>query len=334
MAEEGRELVRLSVLDLAPIRTGSDAAAAFAHMCVQARHAEKLGYYRYWLAEHHNMSGIGSAATSVLIGHVAGATETIRVGSGGIMLPNHAPLVIAEQFGTLESLYPGRIDLGLGRAPGTDGRTAHALRRERTGSDHDFPRDVVELQSYFRAAEPDQAVRAVPGAGLEVPIWLLGSSLFSAQLAAMLGLPYAFAAHFAPDSLMQALAIYRGEFRPSAQLERPYAMVGINVVAADTDAEARRLFTSQQVTSVHMGRGERVLLAPPIDTIEGYWTPQEQAVVEHKLQYAFVGSAETLRGELAAFAAQTGADELMTTVRIYEPEACLHSLEVLAEALT
>lgn len=334
MANSEVSAPRISVLDLAPIRQGGDAAQAFAHMCAQARCAEKLGYYRYWLAEHHNMSGIGSAATSVLIGHVAAATEKMRVGSGGIMLPNHAPLVIAEQFGTLESLYPGRIDLGLGRAPGTDGRTAQALRRERTGSDHDFPRDVVELQSYFRAASPDQAVRAVPGAGLEVPIWLLGSSLFSAQLAAMLGLPYAFAAHFAPDYLMQALEIYRGEFRPSAQLQQPYAMVGLNVVAADTDEEARYLFTSQQVTSVHMARGERVLLGPPIDSIAGYWTPQEQAIVEHKLQYAFVGSAATLRGEIAALLVQTGADELMTTVRIYEPEACLRSLEVLAEAVT
>ncbi|MFT5090644.1 MAG: luciferase family oxidoreductase group 1 [Candidatus Latescibacterota bacterium] len=333
MADEIKGPIRLSILDLAPIREGGDAAAAFAQVRAQARHAEQLGYYRYWLAEHHNMGGIGSAATSVLIGHVAGATTTMRIGSGGIMLPNHAPLVIAEQFGTLESLYPGRIDLGLGRAPGTDGRTAQALRRERTGSDQDFPRDVIELQSYFRAAQPDQAVRAVPGAGLNVPIWLLGSSLFSAQLAGMLGLPYAFAAHFAPDYLLQALEVYRSEFRPSEQLARPYAIVGINVVAADTDAEARQLFTSQQVTSVHMARGERVLLAPPIDFIEGYWTPQEQAIVEHKLQYAFVGSAETLRSELAALVAQTGADELMTTVRIYESDACLHSLEVLADVL-
>ena len=322
--------IPLSVLDLAPIRQGGDPAQAFAQMRAQARRAEELGYLRYWLAEHHNMSGIGSAATSVLIGHVAGATRTIRVGSGGIMLPNHAPLVIAEQFGTLESLYPGRIDLGLGRAPGTDRQTAHALRRERTGNDQDFPRDVLELQSYLEAAEPGQAVRAVPGEGLQVPIWLLGSSLFSAQLAAMLGLPYAFASHFAPDYLLEALHVYRSQFKPSAALERPYAIAGVNVVAADTDAEARRLFTSQQIQSVGALRGARTLLGPPADSMEGRWSPAERQAVGHKTHFSFVGAEETLRRGLGDFVERTEVDEVMTTVRIFEQDACLRSLEILA----
>jgi luciferase family oxidoreductase group 1 len=322
-----------SILDLAPILQGGDAAQAFAHMRDQARHAEKLGYHRYWLAEHHNMSGIGSAATSVLIGHVAAATETLRVGAGGIMLPNHAPLVIAEQFGTLESLYPGRIDLGLGRAPGTDPLTTRALRRDRLSSGYEFPQDVAELQSYFRAAKPGQAVRAVPGAGLHVPIWLLGSSLFSAELAAMLGLPYAFASHFAPDQLMDALHVYRSRFRPSEHLDRPYAMVGINVVAAASDEEARHLFTSQQVQSIDALRGKRGPLEPPIDNIDPYWSELERAAVEHKLKFAFVGCAETLRRGLVDVIDQTAADELMTTVRIFDREACLRSLEVLADVL-
>ena len=249
-------------------------------MLEQAQHAERLGYHRYWLAEHHNMGGIASAATSVVIGHVANGTQTIRVGAGGIMLPNHAPLVIAEQFGTLESLYPGRIDLGLGRAPGTDPLTTRALRRERVGSEQQFPRDVLELQAYFRPAEPDQAVRAVPGAGLQVPIWLLGSSLFSAQFAAHLGLPYAFASHFAPDLLMDALHVYRSSFQPSEQLAEPYVMVGLNVVAANTDAEARRLFTSQQVQATDMMRGRRNQLQPPVDDIETYWSGLEKPAVD------------------------------------------------------
>ena len=324
-------MIPISILDLAPIRHGSNAAHAFHLMREQARLADKLGYNRYWLAEHHNMSGIGSAATSVLIGHVAGATETIRVGSGGVMLSNHAPLVIAEQFGTLESLYPGRIDLGLGRAPGTDRTTAHALRRTLAGSDNDFPRDVVELQSYFHSAEPQQAVRAVPGAGLSVPIWLLGSSLFSAQLAAYLGLPYAFASHFAPDYLMHAMDEYRKSFRPSAYLDQPYAMVGMNVVAAETDEEAQWLFTSQQVSSTNMTRGIRGLLEPPIDDIEAYWMPHEKPMVERKLQYAFVGAADTIRDGIGNLIEQTGADEVITTVRIFDPAACHRSLEVLAD---
>jgi luciferase family oxidoreductase group 1 len=324
-------LIPFSILDLAPIRQGGDASAAFAHMRKQAQLADRLGYERYWIAEHHNMRGIGSSATSVLIGNVAGATERIRVGSGGVMLPNHAPLIIAEQFGTLESLYPGRIDLGLGRAPGTDQRTAFALRRERIGGDHDFPRDVGELQAYLRAAEPGQPVCAVPGAGLEVPIWLLGSSLFSAQLAAMLGLPYAFASHFAPDYLMEALAQYRDGFKPSAQLQAPYAMVGVNALVADSDEEARHLFTSSQVASVDMLRGLREPMGPAIEDIETYWSAQEKAAVEQKLRYSFVGSVDTVGVSLQELLRDTGADELMTTVRVFDPAAGLRSLELLAE---
>ena len=324
-------MIPFSILDLAPIRLGSNAAAAFENMREQAQHAEQLGYHRYWLAEHHNMGGIGSAATSVLIGHVAEATSTIRVGSGGIMLPNHAPLVIAEQFGTLESIYPGRIDLGLGRAPGTDQLTARALRRENLGSDQRFPHDVLELQSYFQPADPARMVRAVPGSGLQVPIWLLGSSLFSAQLAAHLGLPYAFASHFAPDLLMDALNAYRNGFRPSEQLDRPYAMVGINVVAADSDAEAEHLFTSQQMQSVDMIRGRRGQLGPPIDDMDTYWNAVEKPAVEHKMTYSFVGSAETVKTGIEALMADTEADELIATARIFEPSACLRSLEILAD---
>ena len=324
-------MIPFSILDLAPIRLGSNAAAAFENMREQAQHAEQLGYHRYWLAEHHNMGGIGSAATSVLIGHVAEATSTIRVGSGGIMLPNHAPLVIAEQFGTLESIYPGRIDLGLGRAPGTDQLTARALRRENLGSDQRFPHDVLELQSYFQLADPERMVRAVPGSGLQVPIWLLGSSLFSAQLAAHLGLPYAFASHFAPDLLMDALNAYRNGFRASEQLNRPYAMVGINVVAADSDAEAEHLFTSQQMQSVDMIRGRRGQLGPPIDDMDTYWNAVEKPAIEHKMTYSFVGSAETVKTGVEALIAATEADELIATARIFEPSACLRSLEILAD---
>jgi luciferase family oxidoreductase group 1 len=323
-------MIPFSILDLAPIRQNATAAQAFTAMRAQARHADQLGYHRYWLAEHHNMGGIGSAATSVLIGHVAGATKKIRVGSGGIMLPNHAPLIIAEQFGTLESLYPGRIDLGLGRAPGTDPLTTRALRRAHSGNEYDFPQDVVELQSYFKVPDPKHPVRAVPGAGLKVPIWLLGSSLFSAQLAAMLGLPYAFASHFAPDHLFAALNAYRSEFRPSEHLDQPYAMVAINVVAADTDQEAQHLFTSQQVQSTDMLRGKRDPLGPPIDDIERYWTHAEKPAVEHKLTYSFVGAAETVQRGLADLIARTDADELIANVRIFEPAACLKTLEILA----
>ncbi|MBS10845.1 MAG: LLM class flavin-dependent oxidoreductase [Gemmatimonadetes bacterium] len=324
-------MIPISILDLAPIREGGDAGQAFDLMREQAKLADRMGYTRYWLAEHHNMSGIGSAATSVLIGHVAEATDRIRVGSGGIMLPNHAPLVIAEQFGTLESLYPGRIDLGLGRAPGTDQRTARALRRTLGGSPEDFPRDVMEVQHYFKEPEESRAVRAVPGAGLRVPIWLLGSSMFSAQLAAHLGLPYAFASHFAPDFLMHALDEYRLRFEPSEYLDRPYAMAAMNVVAADTEEEAEYLFTSQQVASTNMMRGKREPFGPPIPDINQYWQAHEIPAVENKLNYSFVGSADSVQTQVGRFLRQTEADELITTVRIFDPEACHRSLEILAE---
>jgi luciferase family oxidoreductase group 1 len=290
-----------------------------------------MGYHRYWLAEHHNMPGIASAATAVVIGYVAGGTSTIRVGAGGVMLPNHPPLVIAEQFGTLESMYPGRIDLGLGRAPGTDLLTARALRRAPIGNADSFPQDVLELQAYFHPARPGQAIRAVPGAGLHVPIWLLGSSLFSAQLAAKLGLPFAFASHFAPDHLMAALDVYRMQFQPSKVLDRPYAMPTINVVAADTDAEAQHLVTSLQQQFVNLRRGQPGPLPPPVDNLEERWSAAEQAGVDHALRYAIVGSPATVRRGLEAFLAQTDADELMVAAHIFDHAARLHSFELLAE---
>jgi len=325
-------MIPFSVLDLSPIIAGGDAALAFRNTLDLARHAERWGFRRYWLAEHHNMRGIASAATAVVIGHVAGGTSTIRVGSGGVMLPNHAPLVIAEQFGTLESLYPGRIDLGLGRAPGTDQATARALRRTLAGGGDNFPQDVLELQAYFRPAEPGQAVQAVPGAGLNVPIWLLGSSLFSAQLAAVLGLPFAFASHFAPDHLHDALAIYRGRFKPSAQLDRPHVMVGANVFAAATDAEARRHFTSLQQAFVNLRRGRPGQLPPPVDSTDGLWSAMEQAGLEHSLRYAVVGAPETVRRGLAAFIAETAADEVMVTAQMFDHAARLRSFAIVAEA--
>ncbi len=323
-------MVPFSVLDLAPIVVGGSASDAFRNTLDLARHAERLGYRRYWLAEHHNMPGVASAATSVVIGFVAGGTSTIRVGAGGVMLPNHAPLVIAEQFGTLESLYPGRIDLGLGRAPGTDPNTARALRRGELDADT-FPDDVVELQKYFRPVAAGQSIRAVPGAGLNVPIWLLGSSLFSAQLAAALGLPFAFASHFAPDHLMAALEIYRRQFRPSQSLAQPYAMVGLSVFAAESDREARRLFTSLQQQFVNLRRGRPGPLHPPVETTEGLWTAAEQAGVDHSLAYAVVGAPESVRRGLAAFIAQTGADELMVTAQIFAHAARVRSFEIVAE---
>jgi luciferase family oxidoreductase group 1 len=323
-------MIPFSVLDLAPVTEGSDAAQAFRNTLNLAQLAEKLGYRRYWLAEHHNMPGIASAATSVLIGHVAGGTSTIRVGAGGIMLPNHAPLQVAEQFGTLASLYPGRIDLGLGRAPGTDMRTAQALRRNMSGGDT-FPQDVVELQHYFKTPEPDQLVRAVPGAGLNVPIWLLGSSLFSAQLAAILGLPFAFASHFAPDAMMAALHVYRSQFKPSEQLDRPYAMLGLTICAADTDWEAARLFTSLQQQWTLLRRGSPAPLPPPIDSMDGRWSPAEQAGLDHALARAIVGSPETVRAALTAFIAETGADEIMMTSQIYDHAARLRSFQIVAD---
>ncbi|MBA4269603.1 MAG: LLM class flavin-dependent oxidoreductase [Methylobacterium sp.] len=322
-------MVAISVLDLVPVREGQEPGDALRASIDLARHAESLGYTRYWVAEHHNMVGIASAATAVVIGQLAAATKTIRVGAGGIMLPNHAPLIIAEQFGTLEALFPGRIDLGLGRAPGTDQMTMRAMRRSPMSSDS-FPQDVLELQAYFAPAGPNQAIQAVPGAGLNVPLWILGSSLFGSQLAAELGLPYAFASHFAPDALMQALAIYRERFKPSEQLARPHAMPGINVIAAETDAEARHLATSLQQRFVGMVRGQRGKLQPPIDDIETYWSPNEKAHVAGMLRYAFIGSPETLKRQLGAFITTTRADEIMVTAPIFDHEARKRSYEILS----
>jgi luciferase family oxidoreductase group 1 len=325
-------MVPFSVLDLSPIVQGGTAAQALRRSLDLARHAERLGYRRYWVAEHHNMPGIASAATAVVIAHVAAGTATIRVGSGGIMLPNHAPLVIAEQFGTLEALFPGRIDLGLGRAPGTDQLTARALRRGLVNSADTFPHDVMELQSYFRPAVTGQVLQAVPGAGLAVPIWLLGSSLFSAQLAAELGLPFAFASHFAPDLLDSALRLYRNEFRPSEARSQPYAMAAIAVYAADTDAAAARLFTSLQQSFVNLRRGTPAPLPPPVDTMEGLWSPMEQAGVGQAFREAVVGSPATVQRGIAAFLQRTGVDELMVTAAIYDHAARLRSFELIAQA--
>jgi luciferase family oxidoreductase group 1 len=323
-------MIPFSVLDLAPVPSGADVSQAFRNSLSLAQHAEALGYHRFWLAEHHNMPGIASAATAVVIGHVAAGTKRIRVGAGGVMLPNHAPLMVAEQFGTLEALFPGRIDLGLGRAPGTDQRTAQALRRNLDSQGDSFPQDVVELLAYFQAAQPRQAVRAVPGAGLKVPVWLLGSSLFSAQLAAMLGLPFAFASHFAPDLLMQALDLYREGFRPSDTLQKPYAMAAANVVAADTDEEARRLFTSLQQQFVNLRRGTPGLLPLPINRIEDYAAPHELAGAQRALTRSFVGAAETVRHGLDGFLRETGVDELLVTAQIHDHAARLHSFELVA----
>jgi len=323
-------MIPLSVLDLVPIRVGDTPGDALRNTLDLARHCEGWGYRRYWMAEHHNMTGIASAATSVVIGYVAGGTRSIRVGAGGIMLPNHSPLVIAEQFGTLESLYPGRIDLGLGRAPGTDQATLRALRRDFHSADR-FPEDVLELQAFFEPAQPGQRIRAVPGAGLQVPLWILGSSLYGAQVAAHYGLPYAFASHFAPDALFDAIRIYRERFQPSAQLDKPYVMPGINVVAADTDEEARRLFTSIQQRFVDMVRNQRGQLSPPIDDIERYWSPAEKAHVTRMLACSFVGSKETVKRELERFVEQTGANELMASGAVHDHAARLRSYEILAE---
>ncbi|ALN91134.1 LLM class flavin-dependent oxidoreductase [Lysobacter gummosus] len=324
-------MLPFSVLDLAPVTQGSHAGQAFANSLDLARHAEALGYTRYWLAEHHNMPGIASAATAVLIGHIAGGTSTIRVGAGGIMLPNHAPLQVAEQFGTLASLYPDRIDLGLGRAPGTDQATARALRRYYDGADS-FPQDVAELLHYFEPVQPGQAVRAVPGAGLDVPVWLLGSSLFSARLSAAMGLPFAFASHFAPDAMDEALTLYRRDFKPSARLPRPHAMLALNVVAADSSAQARRLFTTQQQSFVNLRRGMPGLIPPPIDDIENFWTPLEKAGVAQALACAVVGDPGEVREGIAAFIARHRPDEVMITANIYEHAARLYSFELAARA--
>ena len=327
------QMIPLSVLDLAPIVEGGDAAGAFRGSLDLARHAERWGYRRFWLAEHHGMPGIASAATAVVIGHVAAGTSTIRVGAGGIMLPNHAPLVIAEQFGTLASLHPGRIDLGLGRAPGSDQPTMRALRRNPAAADT-FPQDVLELMAYFREPEPGgRGVRAVPAAGLDVPVWILGSSLYGAQLAAALGLPYAFASHFAPTHLMQALEVYRAEFRPSAQLDRPYVMLGVNVFAADTDTEARRLFSSLQQAFVNLRRGRPSLLSPPVDGFDETLLPHERMALDEVLAHSVVGSPGTVADGLRAFVERTGADELMVTSQIFDHAARLRSYEIAADAM-
>lgn len=320
----------LSVLDLIHVREGNTPADALPDALEFARQAERLGYQRFWVAEHHNMVGISGAATSVVIGYLAGGTSTIRVGSGGIMLPNHSPLQIAEQFGTLESLYPGRIDLGLGRAPGTDQLTAQAMRRDLHAAAERFPDDVRELQRLLDDPQPNQPIRAVPGAGLKVPMWMLGSSLFGAQLGAQLGLPYAFASHFAPDALDSALALYRERFQPSAQLQAPHAVPCVNVIVADTDEQARYLYTTLQQMFIGMMRGRRGLMPPPIDDIETCWSPAEKAQVSHMLSCAFVGSPDTVRAGLQRFLERTQADELMVSVPVFDRAARLHSLELLA----
>jgi len=324
-------MVPISILDLVPVILGETPREALHKSLALAQRAESLGYKRYWVAEHHNMTGIASAATSVVIGYLAGGTSTIRVGSGGIMLPNHSPLVIAEQFGTLESLYPGRIDLGLGRAPGTDQRTVMALRRTGVRPDS-FPEDVMELMLLLAEAKPGQPVRAVPGAGTEVPIWMLGSSTFGAELAAALGLPYAFASHFAPDVLFNALDIYRRQFQPSKQLDHPYAMVGVNVVAAETDDEARRLFTTVQQSFTNLVRGAPGKLQAPIEDIEKYWTPAEKHQASRMLKYSIVGSAGTVQRELEEFVGLTKADELMIVCHVYDHAARIRSYEMIAAA--
>jgi luciferase family oxidoreductase group 1 len=324
-------MLPFSILDLAPIAEGGTAADALRNSLQLAQKAEELGYRRFWLAEHHGTTGIASAATAVVIGYVAGGTRTIRVGSGGVMLPNHAPLIVAEQFGTLASLYPDRIDLGLGRAPGTDPLTARALRRDLMSRAEDFGRDVQELQAYFAPAVPGQRIRAVPGEGLHVPIWMLGSSLYGAQLAALLGLPYAFASHFAPDEMMRALDAYRSGFRSSAQLERPYAMLTVNIFAADTDEEARHHFTSLQQAFLNLRRGRPGKVPPPVEDLESFWSPEEKAGLEHALMYSFVGSANTIEHGLRSFLAKTQPDELMVAGHFYDPAARVRSIEITAQ---
>ncbi|MEO5914205.1 MAG: LLM class flavin-dependent oxidoreductase [Luteolibacter sp.] len=326
-------MIPFSVLDLAPIIAGGDASQAFRNTLDLARHAEDWGFHRYWLAEHHNMPGIASAATSVVIGHVAGGTSRIRVGSGGVMLPNHAPLAIAEQFGTLEALYPGRIDLGLGRAPGGDQIVARALRRNLGGSGDNFPQDVMELQGYFRPSIPGQTLRSIPGAGLKVPLYLLGSSDFSARLAADLGLPFAFASHFAPDYLKTALQIYRQGYQPSAANPKPHAIVGVNVFAADTDEEARLLFTSLQQQFLNLIRGNPGELQPPVADMKLRWSPGEDIHLQRMVRYSLVGSAETIRRGIQEVIQETAADELIGTAQIFDHAARLRSFEIFSQVM-
>ncbi|WP_058910859.1 luciferase-like monooxygenase [Entomohabitans teleogrylli] len=323
-----QSVIPFSVLDLAPIPEGYAAADAFRHSLDLARLAERLGYHRYWLAEHHNMTGIASAATSVLIGYLAANTQTLHLGSGGVMLPNHSPLVIAEQFGTLNTLYPGRIDLGLGRAPGSDQRTMMALRRHMSGDIDNFPRDVSELVDWFDARDSNPPVRPVPGYGARIPVWLLGSSLYSAQLAAQMGLPFAFASHFAPDMLFQALHLYRSSFRPSERLAKPYAMVCINIIAADNNRDAQFLFTSMQQAFVKLRRGETGQLPPPIDNMDTFWSPAEQYGVDRALGMSLVGDQAKIRHGLQSLLRETAADEIMVNGQIFDHDARLYSFEL------
>ncbi|MSP00227.1 MAG: LLM class flavin-dependent oxidoreductase [Acetobacteraceae bacterium] len=325
-------MVPLSVLDLSPIAEGSDAGQALRNSLDLARHVEALGFRRYWMAEHHNLPGIASAATAVALAHIAAGTSTITIGSGGIMLPNHAPLLIAEQFGTLAALHPGRVELGLGRAPGSDQITARAMRRNLHSDGDEFPEDVVELMAYFQPVQDNQAVQAVPGAGLNVPVWILGSSTYGAQLAAILGLPYAFASHFAPTMMMDAIAIYRQHFRPSAQLSKPNLMLGLNVVAADTDEEARYLFSSQQQSFLNIRRGRPGRLPPPIPDLESRIDHYGRAMLADSLSCAVVGSLDTVRRGLDAFAERTGADELIVTGNVFDHAKRMRSFEIVAEA--
>ncbi|KJL05230.1 MULTISPECIES: LLM class flavin-dependent oxidoreductase [Priestia] len=324
--------IPISVLDLSPVVEGGTVSDSLRNTLDLAQHAEKWGYNRYWLAEHHNMTGIASSATSVVIGHVAGGTSRIRVGSGGIMLPNHSPLVIAEHFGTLESLFPGRIDLGLGRAPGTDQLTAQALRRDRRSDGSDFPEQLAELQEYFKPASKSQMrVKAVPGQGLNIPIWLLGSSGFSAQLSAQLGLPFSFASHFSPNNTMTALNMYRRYFKPSDVLEKPYAMLGVNVIAADTDREAERLATSMQQQFLNLIRNTPGKLKAPVDNMDELWTDFEKASLQQQLGSSIVGSPETIKAKLEQFIEETDADELMINAQIYDHKARLRSYEIVSQ---
>lgn len=323
--------IPFSVLDLATVIEGKTPADTFKNSADLAQHVEKWGYNRYWLAEHHNMISVASSATAVVIGHIAAATKTMRVGSGGIMLPNHSPLIIAEQFGTLESLFPGRIDLGLGRAPGTDQVTAMAIRGERFSAANNFPQDVLKLQAYFSAENNKSSVRAIPGEGLDIPIWILGSSTDSAHLAAALGLPYAFASHFAPAQFMTAINIYRQNFKPSDYLKEPYVLACVNVVAADTDAEANRLVTSLYQLFMGIVTGKRRLLQPPVDNMNDIWDVYEEEQASQMLACTFVGSKATIKQELQQFLDKTGVDELMATAHIFEHSARLRSYEILAE---
>lgn len=322
-------MIPLSILDLAPIVEGGTASDSFRNSLDLAQHGERWGYHRFWLAEHHGMPGIASAATSVLMCHVANGTSTIRIGAGGIMLPNHSPLVIAEQFGTLASLFPGRIDLGLGRAPGSDHTTARALRRNLASDADEFPQDVVELMDYF-ADSPRRQVRAVPGAGLDVPVWILGSSLFGAQLAAALGLPYAFASHFAPQMMMQAIELYRATFRPSAQLDKPYVMLGFNVFAADTDAEAHFRATSMQQAFINLRSGRPTRLKPPVEGYLELLSPPERSMLDSVLSCSAIGAPDTVAAQLKSFVERTGADELMITSQVFDHAARLRSYEITA----